>query len=180
MEKKPDIRIFIACHKPTYVPENSLFYPVQVGAALTNKRFEHMAYRDNEGEHISEKNPDYCELTAQYWAWKNIDCDYYGFFHYRRYLTFHRVCPVTESGKILGKRQHPYIELDSVWDDLTPYWMEAEWMAQQIMKYDLLTVYRERINTTVYRQYCQYHEAEELNHMLEIVNRVYPEYTDSA
>ena len=43
-----------------------------------------------------------------------------------------------------------------------------------------LTVYRERINTTVYRQYCQYHEAEELNHMLEIVNRVYPEYTDSA
>ena len=53
-------------------------------------------------------------------------------------------------------------------------------MAQQIMKYDLLTVYRERINTTVYRQYCQYHEAEELNHMLEIVNRVYPEYTDSA
>ena len=30
MEKKPDIRIFIACHKPTYVPENSLFYPVQV------------------------------------------------------------------------------------------------------------------------------------------------------
>ena len=66
MEKQPDIRIFIACHKPTYVPENSLFYPVQVGAALTNKRFEHMAYRDNEGEHISEKNPDYCELTAQY------------------------------------------------------------------------------------------------------------------
>lgn len=88
-----------------------------------------MAYRDNEGDNISGKNPDYCELTAQYWAWKNIDCDYYGFFHYRRYLTFHRVCPVMESGKILGKRQHPYIELDSVWDDLTPYWMEAEWMA---------------------------------------------------
>ena len=180
MEKQPDIRIFIACHKPTYVPENPIFYPVQVGTALTEKRLEHMAYRDNEGDNISGKNPDYCELTAQYWAWKNIDCDYYGFFHYRRYLTFHRVCPVMASGRILGKRQHPYIELDSVWDDLTPYWMEAEWMAQQIMKYDLLTVYRERINTTVYRQYCQYHEAEELNHMLEIVNRVYPEYTDSA
>ena len=180
MEKQPDIRIFIACHKPTYVPENPIFYPVQVGTALTEKRLEHMAYRDNEGDNISGKNPDYCELTAQYWAWKNIDCDYYGFFHYRRYLTFHRVCPVMASGRILGKRQHPYIELDSVWDDLTPYWMEAEWMVQQIAKYDLLTVYRERINTTVYRQYCQYHEAEELNHMLEIVNRVYPEYTDSA
>ena len=31
MEKQPDIRIFIACHKPTYVPENPIFYPVQVG-----------------------------------------------------------------------------------------------------------------------------------------------------
>ena len=85
MEKQPDIRIFIACHKPTYVPENPIFYPVQVGTALTEKRLEHMAYRDNEGDNISGKNPDYCELTAQYWAWKNIDCDYYGFFHYRRY-----------------------------------------------------------------------------------------------
>lgn len=106
MEKQPDIRIFIACHKPTYVPENPIFYPVQVGTALTEKRLEHMAYRDNEGDNISGKNPDYCELTAQYWAWKNIDCDYYGFFHYRRYLTFHRVCSVMASGRILGKRQH--------------------------------------------------------------------------
>ncbi|RDU60454.1 DUF4422 domain-containing protein [Helicobacter marmotae] len=23
-----------------------------------------------------------------YWAWKNLDCDYYGFFHYRRVLDF--------------------------------------------------------------------------------------------
>ena len=38
MEKQPDIRIFIACHKPTYVPENPIFYPVQVGTALTEKR----------------------------------------------------------------------------------------------------------------------------------------------
>ena len=67
MEKQPDIRIFIACHKPTYVPENPIFYPVQVGTALTEKRLEHMAYRDNEGDNISGKNPDYCELTAQYW-----------------------------------------------------------------------------------------------------------------
>ena len=180
MEKKTDIRIFIACHKPTYIPDNPLFYPVQVGADLTEKRFENMAYCDNEGDNISKKNPDYCELTAQYWAWKNIDCDYYGFFHYRRYLAFNNISPIMADGKVCGKRQIPYIELDSAWENLQTYKIEPAWMKSQIEKYDLLTVYRERINTTVYHQYCQYHEAEELNHMLEIVNRVYPEYTDSA
>ena len=43
---------------------------------------------DDEGDNISQKNKTYCELTAQYWAWKNEDADYYGFFHYRRYLAF--------------------------------------------------------------------------------------------
>ena len=37
MEKQADIRILIACHKPTYVPENPLFYPIQVGTALTDR-----------------------------------------------------------------------------------------------------------------------------------------------
>ena len=77
MEKQADIRILIACHKPTYVPENPLFYPIQVGTALTDRRLEGMAYRDNEGDNISGKNPDYCELTAQYWALRmlmNVPC----------------------------------------------------------------------------------------------------------
>ena len=36
---------------------------------------------DNTGDNISEKNRTFCELTTQYWAWKNVDADYYGFCH---------------------------------------------------------------------------------------------------
>jgi lipopolysaccharide biosynthesis glycosyltransferase len=45
-------------------------------------------YADNTGDSISSRNKSFCELTAQYWAWKNIDADYYGFCHYRRLFSF--------------------------------------------------------------------------------------------
>lgn len=66
-------------------------YPIQVGAALTDVRVAEVC--DNQGENISAKNVNYCELTALYWMWKNklvvednMSKDYYGLFHYRRIL----------------------------------------------------------------------------------------------
>lgn len=44
---------------------------------------------DNSGDNIAEKNGSYCELTAFYWMWKNIDrekYDYLGICQYRRFL----------------------------------------------------------------------------------------------
>lgn len=38
-------------------------------------------------ENISNVPPYYCELIGLYWAWKNLDCDYLGLVHYRRYFT---------------------------------------------------------------------------------------------
>lgn len=81
-----EIKIGVACHKPAELPQNDLFVPIQVGAALATKDLG--IQRDDEGENISAKNPGYCELTAQYWLWKNAKADYYGLCHYRRFLCF--------------------------------------------------------------------------------------------
>lgn len=79
-----DIKILVAAHKPYWMPDDAVYLPIQVGAAGK----ESLGWqRDDEGDNISAKNPNYCELTALYWAWKNLDADYIGLCHYRRYFT---------------------------------------------------------------------------------------------
>lgn len=81
-----NIKIMVAAHKPYWMPTESCYLPVHVGHALhpgTNLGF----IGDDTGDNISAKNPHYCELTAIYWAWKNLVADYVGLVHYRRYFT---------------------------------------------------------------------------------------------
>lgn len=74
----------VAAHKEFPMPENKdLYMPILVGAIRNYK--EGINYqRDDDGENISLKNPNFNELTAVYWAWKNLDADAIGLVHYRR------------------------------------------------------------------------------------------------
>ena len=75
--------IIVATHKPYWVPEDPMYLPVQMGHAI------HPAIGyigDDTGENISERNANFCELTGLYWAAHNIDSDYIGIVHYRRYF----------------------------------------------------------------------------------------------
>ena len=56
--------------------------PIQAGAALTDERVASVL--DNVGDNISDKNPNYCELTSMYWLNKHISNEYIGLCHYRR------------------------------------------------------------------------------------------------
>lgn len=89
MEKKPDIKIFVS-HRidlDSETIDNPLYVNVRCGAVY-DKRDNVEMLGDDTGDNISEKRNSYCELTVQYWAWKNVEADYYGLCHYRRYLSF--------------------------------------------------------------------------------------------
>lgn len=83
------INILIATHKQAAMPRDSVYLPIQVGKAL-HPDLELGYLCDDEGINISKKNLYYSELTAIYWAWKNLDTDFIGLAHYRRHFCFKR------------------------------------------------------------------------------------------
>ncbi|KIR02151.1 Glycosyltransferase [Lachnospiraceae bacterium TWA4] len=78
-----DLKILVVTHKKYRMPKDKVYIPIGVGG------YKHPHYlSDSVGENtISRKNPNYCELTALYWAWKNLDYEYLGLTHYRRHFS---------------------------------------------------------------------------------------------
>ena len=101
-----DIKIIVAAHKKYQMPTEKIYVPVQVGAE--GKELIKDYIPDNTGENISKLNPYFCELTGLYWAWKNLDAQYLGLVHYRRYFTESKKIPKEEDKKfecVLTKEQ---------------------------------------------------------------------------
>lgn len=87
--EKPDIKIFVShrIDQDSETIDNPLYIPVRCGAVYDDRENVTML-GDDTGDNISEKRFTYNELTVQYWAWKNVQADYYGLCHYRRYFSF--------------------------------------------------------------------------------------------
>lgn len=171
------IKIALACHRDDIaIPENELICPIQVGTALASHRFEGMLH-DDEGENISEKNPYYCELTAQYWAWKNLEADYYGLFHYRRYFSF--------SDKKFSTNYFADVPMET--NDaatLKEIGLEPERMRKIIEQYDFILPEQGQFvdGSTIRGQYNEspQHHPEDLSCVLEILQEKYPHMVDAA
>ena len=164
------IEILVVEHKPSFVPKNELLKPIQVGAALAGKRLEDVTYYDDQGDNISELNAAYCELTATYWAWKNIDADYYGLFHYRRYLSF---SPKQQENNYAGQA-YPSVEASIPEIDLYEDRMRAI-----IEAHDLIIPRQDDTRTassdkSLYEQYKNEHVIADLDFCIDYIKKNYP------
>lgn len=159
-----DIKLLVCCHQKTAVPQHPLLVPVQVGAVLAQEHFADFAY-DDAGENISGKNRSYCELTALYWAWKNLDADYYGLFHYRRYLY-----PDPAEKRPYRVEASPTGELLET--------LGYAGFASLIEGYDLVLPKPEEMFVSVREHYAAapFHHGKDLELAEAIVRELYPEY----
>ena len=177
--KEPKIKIFVT-HTPNRVSQKielPVFEHVLAGADF--QEGETTLVKDNTGDHISGRNPSYCELTTQYWAWKNTSYDYYGFCHYRRYFSFNDK-KLEESP--WGTVEYPYIS-DRAVQELH---MDEATIRNKVTQYDFLIakgIPVRQLGAGSVREH--YENAPELqvkdfDIMMEAVRQKYPEIYPSA
>ena len=154
---KMDIKIVVATHKNYEMPKDPMYLPLQVGAE------DHLSLdgnfaRDNTGDHISRKNPVYCELTGLYWAWKNLDCDAYGLVHYRRGLTTKSKGFIRKNGRFASVLS--YDEADRLLCD-----------------FDMIVPSKRRYYIeTLYDHYAHTLDAKHLDVAKDLIGEICPEY----
>lgn len=170
-----NIKILVCCHNDA-VPtikniKSNILTPIHCGRASASKQskslLEYMI-GDDTGDNISHKNPTYCELTALYWAWKNLSSlgnpDYIGLFHYRRFLNFGNCQLEQQFGSCDNFSEENMIKFG--WND--------ECLIREIEKYDLIIpnkfVFHKGENLlSIYDQYAESHNKEDLDLALKLV-----------
>ena len=102
---------------------------------------------DNTGDHISEKNCYYSELTGMYWVWKNSHAKVVGTCHYRRYL-------LNEQGKLFTEAQ----------------------ILSLLQQYDVITTKELQLNFSYYEGFASHHKILYLDETARVIQEIYPDY----
>lgn len=159
---KKEIKIFMCVHKPfSFVPP--LATAVQGGAGI-NPRIENAESDDGEKGSISHKNAEYCELTVQYYAFKNENADYFGFCHYRRFF-----------GSLT--KGAPYAVTKAITDKKSKRLLLSEADIRSLCdKYDIIVPRAEDMGVSAQEQYAasRFHYEEDLTLFKSLLMERYP------
>jgi hypothetical protein len=149
--------VAVATHKPYRMPDDPIYLPLHVGAALHPDVLPDMQ-GDDTGDNISAKNASYSELTGLYWLWKNCDAHYKGLVHYRRLL-----------GSNQPKKRHAKDPYDKLVDGPELLGLLGE-------KDAVLARRRNYYIETVYDHYAHTMDGSQLDKMRDIIEDRCPEY----
>lgn len=147
------IIIAVISHKPTEIPNNSIYKLIEVNAIKHEEHFSN--YLDSDNINISNKNDSYCELTGIYEVYKNYEYDILGLVHYRRYFAKSNFCLIKNIKNVITSNQ----------------------INKLLNKYDIiLPKKRHYYIETNYSHYIHAHKREALDIMSKIIEKDYPDY----
>ena len=163
MNLEMNVKLLVCIHKAGTFLNDRHYMPVQVGKALSTADLH--VQGDDTGENISRKNPYYCELTALYWAWKNLEkTDYIGLCHYRRYFDFtpfHYRERYMIRPEQLGKSQ----QLPS--------------LKRLFRKYDIVLPVSMVFRESLRHHYAEHHVGKDMDVLREVIEELTPDYLEA-
>lgn len=155
------------------------YIPVMAGNAIS-KAATNMA-GDDTGDHISEKNKYYSELTGTYWIWKNTYQNIVGVVHYRRFLT-NKPEPVSyklkrELYRLVGihYKRHGLIYTNNI-RQFKEFVLNETEIQDLLEHHDVIMPTRRKLKYTVRVHYERYHHAKDLELLRTIIKEKYPLY----
>lgn len=158
--------MYVITHKEISTTLPTGYTPLLVGAN-SNKLPDNLTYlKDNTGENISSKNPNYCELTGLYWIWKNSTAKNVGICHYRRFFT---------KDNVSTKLRRTILSLI---EKTRP--LNVTVLDQELMTYDIILPTKEDCKyNNLLENYAIEHYASDLDTVRDVIKKIHPEYLDT-
>jgi hypothetical protein len=167
--------LFSLYYKRFSIPQVPYVKPIHAGHAL----YDDLGIEgDDSGDHISARNPNWVELTAAYYIWKNYSKEqipYWGLCHYRRYLTLPLGLHPFKRIYYLKATVQTY---DRVLNDKLAVRIEQLLSAGKIILPRPYYMYKLK-KWSVKQQYIKDHDAIAWDLMEAAVKKLYPEYSDT-
>lgn len=157
--------VMICTHKDGFIYSGDGYLPIHCGRAVSSGIFAMIG--DDTGDNISFKNKSYCELTAAYWAWKNLKTPHVGLCHYRRYFDF--------SGK-RGWLQNERVVTEE--EFMKCFCQGTEW-ENLLAGNDLILPYPDIHATSVEHDYAILYNGDDFRKLRQVIYNTTPEYCEA-
>lgn len=144
--------IYVITHKAIN-SDYPINYQKMLVGAFNKKHGDNTYVYDDQGDNISWKNPNYCELTGLYSIWKNSQDDIVGLVHYRRFFTKNRFSVSTK------------------------YFYDNKTIEKIFKCKDIIVGERVYSNTqNIKCDYSTFHYAKDWDTLKEVIRKYYPSY----
>jgi hypothetical protein len=159
----------VAYHLEAPVIQGPEFAPFLGGSALKRpETWSHGLYRDDQGDHVSARNPHLSELSVLYSAWKNHpEWTHYGIAHYRRFF----VARPTWIQRWMVQPEFRH------WDELARWTPEFALKPEDLCGAELMVSTTRTYRESLRADYLRWHEARDLEVLEQAMERHHPGLT---